>query len=229
MLCGSASFVGLGQFGFKAFEYRVKFYNHPDNMADIFVHFIRQGCKGAHIICYENILKAVKMAYDFRPFPIAVSLIKGDIAPQLKKLSRFETALAFVHPSDTDSLNEESLRSITREIRDAGIIPGLATHQPGVSIPQLEKMEIDVSAYLVSINKAGKYMVPSKEKTLEATGSTDRKIVAENPLVGRISLEEGLPFVLENCDSFCMDFIEKDQIDEAYNVLSKIIGKSWKG
>ena len=220
MLCGSAPFLGLGYFGFKAFEHRVRFYNHPDNMADIFVHFIRQGCKGAHILSYDNILKAVKMAYDFESFPLVVSLNAEDIPLQLKKLSKFETFLAFVNPSQTDSLNENLLHTVTKEIRDAGIIPGLATNKPGTSIPALDKMGVDAGAYLVPINKLGKYMVPSMELTLKAVEDTDKKIVASKPLAaGVIPVEEGLPFVMERSDCFCLGFTEKDHIDAAYKIL----------
>ncbi|MBU7027071.1 MAG: hypothetical protein HXS48_09015 [Theionarchaea archaeon] len=223
MLCGSAPFVGIGQFGFRAFEYRVRFYNHPDNMADIFVHFVKQGCKGAHVLCFDNILKAVKMAYDVEPFPIAASLNVKDIALQLKKLSMLKTVLVFVHPSQTDSLNRELLRGITKEIRDAGMIPGLATNAPGTSIPVLDTIDIDFSAYLTSINKEGKYMVPSRKVALETIKSTEKKVVAENPLPGKIPPEEGLPFVMEHCDSFSMGFTEKDQIDDTYKILEHVM------
>ncbi len=223
MLCGSAPFLGLGYFGFKAFELRVRFYNHPDNMADIFIHFVRQGSKGAHVFCYDNIFKAVKMAYEVEKFPLVVSLNAEDITAQLKKISKFETVLAFVHSSQTDSLNEELLRSITGEIRDAGMIPGLATSAPGTSIPVLDKMDIDVSAYCVPINIKGKYMTPSKELTLKAVKNTKKMIIAEKPLAaGVIPIEEGLPFVVEHCNGFCMGFTDKDQIDTAYKILGQI-------
>ena len=220
MLCGSAPFLGLGYFGFKAFEYRVRFYNHPDNMADIFIHFVRQGSKGVHVLCYDNILRAVKMAYDIERFPLVVSLNAENITAQLKKISKYETVLAFVHSSQTDSLNEELLRSITEEIRNAGMIPGLTTSAPGTSIPVLDEMDIDVSAYCVPINVKGKYMTPSKELTLKAVNNTKKKIIAEKPLAaGTISPEEGLPFVVERCDGFSLGFTDKDQIDAVYKIL----------
>lgn len=223
MLCGSAPFVGVGQFGLKAFEYRVRFYNHPDTMADIFVHFVKRGFKGAHILCYDNIVNAVKMAYDVEHFPIVVSLNAKDIAPQLKTISKLDAVLAFVHPSHTDSLDEELLRGITQEIRDAGMIPGLATNAPGRSIHVLDAMNIDFSAYLTSVNKEGKYMVPNRKVALEAINSTEKKIIAENPLPGRIPPEEGLPFVMEHCNSFSMGFTEKDQIDDTYSIVEKVL------
>ncbi len=223
MLCGSSPFIGLGQFGFKAFEYRVRFYNHPDNMADIFVHFIRQGCKGVHIHCYDNIVKAVEMAYDVETFPVAASLTTKDVAGQLKKLSKLETALVFVHSSYTDSLDEKVLRGMTKEIRDAGMIPGLTTNAPGTSIPVLDAMDIDFSVYRTPINKEGKYMNPSKELALQAVKGSAKKIVAMNPLAGKINPGEGLPFVMEYCDSFCVGFTGKDQIDAVYKVLEKVV------
>lgn len=225
MLCGSAPFIGEGLFGFKATDYRIKFYKHPDGMADIFVHFVRQGCRGAHILCYDNILKAVSLAYDVEPFPIAASLVaKKDIPSQLKALSVFQTVLVFVSPPDTDSLDEGALKIATGEIRDAGMIPGLATHQPGIAIPQLEQMDIDCSAYLAPVNKKGKHMVPSMGKTLEAVKNATKKVVAMKPLaVGNMSPEEGFPFVLEHTDAFCVGFSSKEQVDDAYKVLTQLI------
>ncbi len=225
MLCGSSSFIGEGHFGFRAFDHRIRFYNHPDSMADIFIHFVRQGCKGAHVICYDNIMKAVRIAYEVETFPIAASLITTTkMATQLKTLARLETVLVFVHPSQTDSLEEKTLKAVTREIRDAGMIPGLATHLPGASIPALDQMNIDFSAYMTPVNKEGKYMIPSKEKALEAIRSTKKKIVAARPLfTEKISLEEGFRFAIEHSDAFCPAFTSKDQIDDAYTILDRVL------
>jgi hypothetical protein len=223
MLCGSSPFLGLGYFGFKAVDYRIKFYQHPDTMADIFVHFVRKGCRGVHILCYDNILKAVKIAYAEETFPITASLITTrDVSDQLKALSRLESVVVFVDPSQTDSLNKKFLRDITKRIRNVGMIPGLATYQPGTSIPQLDQMDIDFSVYLIPFNTAGKYMLPNKEKTLQAVEYTNRKIVASRPLAGGILPEKGLPFVMKHCDGFCLGFVSKNQIDDAYRVLNQL-------
>lgn len=224
MLCGSSSFIGEGYFGFRAFDHRIRFYNHPDSMADIFIHFARMGCKGAHVICYENILKAVKMAYDFEPFPIAVSLITtAPVTSQLKALSKLDTALVFVHPSLTDSMDEKALKTATGEIRAAGMIPGLATYLPGTSIPRLDAMDVDFQAYLTPVNREGKYMAPTKEKTLEAIKNTKKKVFSARPLAsGKASLAEGFKFVIEHCDAFCPGFTSKEQIDEAYQILEEL-------
>lgn len=219
MLCGSAPFIGMGYFGFKAFDYRIKFYNHPDNMTDIFVHFVRKGCKGVHVLCYDNILKAVKMAYDVETFPVVASLNPKDVNTQLKNLSKLKTVLVFVHSSQTDSLDTDMLWSITKEIRDAGMIPGLATNDPSTSIPKLDALDIDVAAYLTSINKAGKYMVPGKDQVLKAVKDTDKKVVAENVLAGEVPPEEGIPFVVDYCNSLSLGFTDKNQIDAAYKIL----------
>jgi hypothetical protein len=224
MLCGSAPFIGLGYFGFSAFNYRVKFYNHPDNMADIFAHFVRQGCKSAHVLCYDNIIKAVKIAYDVETFPIVASLVSArTTASQLKALSRLETVLVFIDPSQSDALNESALRDTVKSIRDAGIVPGLATYTPGITIPETDTMGLDIAAYLLPVNKEGKYMQPTKEKTLQAIAHTDKKVVAMKPLaIGKISPREGFPFVLGHCHGFCVGFTSKEQIDEAYQVLTQI-------
>jgi hypothetical protein len=224
MLCGSAPFIGLGYFGFSAFNYRVKFYNHPDTMADIFAHFVRQGCKGAHVLCYDNIIKAVKIAYDVETFPVMASLVSAkNTASQLKALSRLETVLVFIDPSQSDALNESALRDTVKSIRDAGIVSGLATYTPGITIPEIDTMGLDIAAYLLPVNKEGKYMQPAKERTLQAIAHTDKKVVAMKPLaIGKIPPREGLPFVLDHCDGFCIGFTSKEQIDEAYQVLTEI-------
>ncbi|MGC1120476.1 MAG: hypothetical protein WBA22_05225 [Candidatus Methanofastidiosia archaeon] len=224
MLCGSAPFIGLGYFGFSAFNYRVKFYNHPDNMADIFAHFVREGCKSAHVLCYDNIIKAIKIAYDVETFPVVASLVSAKtIASQLKALSRLEIVLVFVDPLQSDALNESTLQNTIKSIRDAGIIPGLATYTPGITIPETDTMGLDIAAYLVPVNKEGKYMQPTKEKTLAAIASTDKKILAMKPLaIGKISPREGFPFVLDHCDGFCVGFTSKEQVDDAYQALSQI-------
>lgn len=223
MLCGSSQFLGMNQFGFKAFDLRVKFYNHPDNMAELLIHFVRQGCRGVHVLCYENILKAVKMAYNFESFPIIASLLSGDVTSQLKILSAFDTALVCVHPSLTDSLDETQLRTVISDIRNAGLIPGLSTLSPGTTIPRIDIMNLDFPAYTAPVNLAGTYMIPSKQSTLEAIASTDKIVIAEKPLAaGRINPQEGFPFVMQHSSGFCVDVISKVQIDRAYEVLTLI-------
>lgn len=222
MLCGSAPFIGMGYFGFKAVDYRIKFYKHPDSMADIFIHFVKKGCKGIHVLCYDNIVKAVKIAYNIETFPVVASLNPKEVGTQLKTLSTVETVLAFVHPSQTDSLDTEVLSSITKQIRDAGMIPGFATNAPGTTIPALDAVGIDAAAYLVSVNKEGKYMVPGKDQVVEAVTKTQKTVIAENVLAGEIPPEEGIPFVVNCCNAFSLGFTSKDQIDAAYKILSSI-------
>jgi len=132
--------------------------------------------------------------------------------------------LVFVSPSHTDALDEKTLGTLTGEIRNAGIIPGLTTHQPEASIPLLEKMDIDFSAYMTPINKKGKHMVPNRERALNAVKSTEKKVIASKPLaVGAIKPAEGFPFVIEHVDAFCPGFSSKDQIDDAYRVLNQLV------
>ena len=191
-------------------------------MADIFLHFVKKGCKGVHILCYENIVKAVKIAYNVETFPVVASLNPKEVPAQLKTLSTIETVLAFVHPSQTDSQDTKALSSITNQIRDAGMIPGLATNTPGTTIPKLDAQGIDAAAYVTSVNKAGKYMVPGKDQVVEAVTKTQKVVIAENVLAGEIPLEEGIPFAVNCCSGISLGLTSKDQIDAAYTILGSI-------
>jgi len=227
MLCGSAPFLGMNRFGFRAFDLRVKFYNHPDAMAELFTYFIDLGCKGVHILCYENIIAAAHMAYNGESFPLMASLLPKDIPAQLNRLSPFHTVCALIPPSLTDALDESYLHSVIRDIRDAGMVPGLVTHVPGTTIPALDKMNLDVAVYLAPINIRGTYMLPSKQSALKAIMHTDTPVIADNPLAaGKISAQEGIPFVMDQCSGFSLGVISKEEINEAYDVLMQTTERS---
>jgi hypothetical protein len=225
MVCGSSLFVGMGYYGFHASDLRIKFYKHPERMAEIFSYFVKKGCKGVQVLCYTNILRAAKIAQEKDTFPVAAVLVASlDVDNQLEMLGTLNTDVVFVSATQTDLVDEKQLQKITGKIRDAGMVPGLATGVPGVSIFKLEEMDIDFSAYLVPVNKLGVHMRPNKEKTLDAITGTKRVILGMNPLAqGKLSPEEGFPFVMEYCQGFCLGFTSVKEIDAAYTALDQLL------
>jgi len=64
-----------------------------------------------------------------------------------------------------------------------------------MTIPRVEEME-EVDLILCPLNKAGRFMEPSVESTLQAIDGSSKRIIAIKPLAaGRLSPQEGLEYV----------------------------------
>jgi len=71
-----------------------------------------------------------------------------------------------------------------KEICEAGMIPGCATHNPAETIPFLESSGLDIKAYLAPVNPIGEFMGQEPDKVIKIIEN------AKKPVIGSLN---GLP------------------------------------
>ena len=63
------------------------------------------------------------------------------------------------------------LEDYLKRIRDAGLIPGSATHN-GERLKMMDEGGYDISVFVTPVNKMGFYMNPSQEVALDAVNNS---------------------------------------------------------
>lgn len=222
LLIGTSPFMGAGQFREKADGYRKRFFEHPENMAELFAYFVQKGFPGAHLCLLEPIVRAALLAYEKvgSRFPVLVTLMPDNWEIQWKWIAKLDTVAVFLHAHYADQAPRTLIREFIQKTRSLGIIPGVSTHEGGFTIPMLEKMKLNLEAYLVAFNKKGIHVHPDLPSTLQAISSTDKFLVGMKALgAGAIKPAEALPFVLERVHAVAVGLTEKEEIDEACEVV----------
>jgi len=222
-MIGTSPFMGAGQFREKADLYRRRFFDHPENITDLMVYFARKGYGGAHVCLLKPIVKATLDAYEklgFR-FPVTVTLMPDNWDIQWEWIGKLDTVIVFLHAHYADQAPRSLLREFSKKVRSLGIIPGVSTHQGGMTIPLLDKMGLNLGAYLVAFNKLGIHVHPSLEATLNAIRRTNKFLVGMKALAaGALKPSDALPFVMEKVHAVTLGLTEKEEVDEAYKALS---------
>jgi len=62
LMLGTSPFIGAGQFGMDAYEYRKQFFYNESNMKKLFIKSARLEVKAVQLIVYEPLVSALKEA-----------------------------------------------------------------------------------------------------------------------------------------------------------------------
>ena len=218
-MLGTSPFIGAGQFGVRSAEYYVKFYLNPKRIAEVYREAYELGIRALQLVVCEPTVKALEEAGV--NFYLATS-IYGNFHKDLRLVERFSPEIVAIHAEIADSLNHEKIRSCLEAIRKVGAIPAAATHNPGVTIPELEKFG-EFEVYLAPLNRLGLYMEPSVELTLKALRECRAKIVAIKPLAaGRLKPREALAYVYKYAESACVGMTNRREILEVLEAFKAV-------
>ena len=90
LMLGTSPFIGAGQFGSKALEYRRLFFEKPENMTRLFVHSAKLGVKAVQLVGYQPLVAALRKAQEITgDFFVAVTI-------PITELSLFQCMLSSV-------------------------------------------------------------------------------------------------------------------------------------
>jgi hypothetical protein len=195
---GTSPFIGAGQFGYKATDYYKKFYMNPLNMEEIIIKSIELGIPAIQAIAYERIIQTIKNVQDKLQVKLFNSITIGfkDWRKELEESKIIDPQIAFIFPSITDLRNKVKLKEVIDGIKEAGVIPGCATHNPGKTLPFLEDSELDINIYLAPVNPAGKFMGSEPAKVIELYEKLKKPVIGKKVLAaGDIKPGETFPFV----------------------------------
>ncbi len=234
LLMGTSPFIGAGQFGYKAFIYYRQFYQQPENMTRLFIKSFELGVKAVQLLAVktvEALAEAVKR-YGEKPFVVySTDLVGLDLKRRLEWLNKLvETEVVAIHAEVADVRDLEIISKTVKIIEDFGAVPGVATHEPGITIEWIERENAPVEVILAPLNKIGYAMEPSFEKTIEAITKSSRKIIAIKPLAaGKLKPGEAFEFVYKYVDSAAVGVTSEEEMRETYTAAMEAYRRLRKG
>lgn len=223
---GTSPFIGAGQFGTKAPGYYKSFYLKPRNIEEIIVKSVELGVPAIQVIAYERIIQTVKLTQEKLRVKLFSSVTVGldDWRKELERAKIIDPQIAFIFPSITELKNKDILKEVISGIKDAGIIPGCATHNPGKILPFLEDSGLDIKVYMAPINPAGTFMGPEPYKVIEYYEKAKKPIIGKKTLAaGRIRPEEAFPFAskIKNVKGITVGITSLHEADETFAEAKK--------
>lgn len=220
LMLGTSPFIAAGQFGLKSLEYYQRFYLKPENIAKLYREALAKGIRALQLVVSDPLLKALERV-EWGEFYVAAS-IYGNFKKNLRLAGRFNPRLVAVHAEIADSLNLERMKEYLEEVKRLGAIPAAATHQPGKTIPILDKLGI-VEVYLAPLNRLGLFMEPNQEQSLKAIRETPAKVIAIKPLAaGRLKPSEALEYVYRYAESAAVGLTSPREISEAVEAVRRL-------
>ncbi|MBN1762205.1 MAG: hypothetical protein JW878_03865 [Methanomicrobia archaeon] len=226
-MLGTSPFIGTGQFGTKACEYRDRFFHDERAMKQLFIASARQGVNAVQLIVYEPLVNALTAAIKEtgEDFFIAATIPSGrHFERDLALIRPLKPAIIAIHALSCDALDAR-IEGWIEEIRALDASPAAATHYPGATIEKLDNAGFDFEVYLAPVNPAGYAMEPDYESTLKALETTDKKIIAIKPLAaGRLKPTQSLfSFVYKYADSVSVGITSEAEMEETYAVAKETV------
>lgn len=222
VLLGSSPFIGAAQFGARALVYRARFLFRPENMVKLIRYCVDLGVNAVQAVGYPEVLEAVQevMRESRTEIFILGTVGLGNIEREMDLMLGAGAKGIVVHGSLADGRAEWVRRCLAR-LRDEGVITGVATHKPGLTIPLVEYMQ-EVQVILAPVNRLGRYMEPSFESSLKSIEGSSKRIIAIKPLAGgRLSPEEGLEYLAGKVDGIAVGISSLEEAGETFEVARK--------
>jgi hypothetical protein len=226
VMLGTSPFIGAGQFGAKAEFYYDHFFLQPENMTEVVTHAIELGVNAVQVIGYPQVVEAVQEAAKRTATELYLvgTVGLGSIEREIEIMLEAGAQAVIIHGSLADRDMAFAGENLSR-LRERGLVTGIATHRPGMTIPRVEEIE-EVEIILCPLNKAGMFMEPSVESTLQAIGSSSKRIMAMKPLAaGRLSPQEGLSYISDKVVGFAVGVASRDEAQETFEAAGEYFGR----
>ncbi len=223
---GSSPFIGAGQFGYKAFEWRRRFLNNPKAMLEILEASYAKGARGIEVIPSGKILEAAQiMSESHSDYVITGSTYPGE-DPKIEILSKNGAKIIFVHGMVSDDKGTNLLRLLD-EISNYGIIPGIATHDPIPTIKYCIENSLKVRVYLVPFNADGFLMGNAKELEEIIDNSKNIFYIGMKTLAaGEIKPDLAFKYIANhNISAVTIGMVTKQQAEESTKIALKSLNK----
>lgn len=157
LMLGTSPFIGAGQFGTKAYDYRQQFFCNERNMTRLFIKSALLGVAAVQLIAYEPVINALNAAREEleADFFVAATIPSGRAFERyLELLKPLQPEIIAIHALSCDA-HDQRITGWIKEIQAAGASPGAATHLPGETIPELDAAGFAFEVYLAPLNTVG--------------------------------------------------------------------------
>jgi hypothetical protein len=227
LMLGTSPFIGAGQFGTKASEYRNRFFHNERTMKHLFIASARHGVNAVQLIVYEPLVNALTAAMEGigEDFFIAATIPSGrNLERDLALIRPLKPEIIAIHALSCDAFDAR-IEGWIEDIRALGASPAAATHCPGATIEELDNAGLDFEVYLAPVNPVGYAMEPDYESTLKALETTAKQTIAIKPLAaGRLKPTQSLfTFVYKYADSVSVGITSEAEMEETYAVAKEAV------
>jgi hypothetical protein len=225
VLLGTSPFIGAGQFGRKAEFYYNHFFLQPENITAVVSQAIDLGVNAIQLIGYALVVQAVQEAArrGNGELFLMCTVGLGSIEREIQMMVEAAAQAVIIHGSLADR-DMAFARHYLAPLRERGLVTGVATHRPGMTIARVEEME-EVQIILSPLNRLGRFMEPSEESTLEAIGASSKTILAIKPLAaGRLSPEEGLSYVADRAAGCAVGIGSESEAEKTFATADRYFG-----
>ncbi|MFX0103973.1 MAG: hypothetical protein ACFE75_00590 [Candidatus Hodarchaeota archaeon] len=221
---GTSPFIGAGQFGFRAFEWRRKFLYNSEAMFEILDASYEKGARGIQIIPTGKIIEAARMMNELHSdYVITGSTYPGE-DPGIDQLIEIGAKLIFVHGMISDNKGP-NLMKLLEEISGYGVIPGIATHDPIPTIGYCIENSLNVKVFLIPFNKNG-FLMGNIKKLEEIVNKTKNFyfIGMKTLAAGKIKPNIAFKYIANhNICAVTIGMVTKKQAEESTKIALKYL------
>lgn len=219
---GTSPFIGAGQFGYKAFEWRKHFLNNPKAILEILEASYAEGGRGIEVLPSGRIIEAAQIMSEIYSDYVITGSTYPDKNSGIDVLVKAGAKLIFVHGMVSDNRGGILLRLLD-EISSIGIIPGVATHDPIQTIKYCKENSLNVRAFLVPFNANGTLMGNTKrlEEIVDKTKNF-HFIGMKTLAAGEIEAEAAFQYIANhNICAVTIGMVTKQQAEESTRIALK--------
>jgi len=228
---GTSPFIGAGQFGFKAFEWRRRFLHNPEAMLEILETSYLNGACGIEVIPNGKIMEAAQMMSEMYSDYVITGSSNPDKDPGIDALIEIGAKLIFVHGVISDNKGKELFRLLD-EISGYGIIPGIATHDPIPTIRYSIENSLNVRVFLIPFNVNGFLMGNAKNLEEIVDNTKNFYFMGMKTLAaGEIKPNFAFQYIANhNICAVTIGMVTKQQAEESTKIALKLLNskKKWK-
>ncbi|RZN36883.1 MAG: hypothetical protein EFT35_07510 [Methanophagales archaeon ANME-1-THS] len=226
LMLGTSPFIGAGQFGRKAYDYRTMFFSNERNMERLFIKSATLGVQAVQLIVYEPLVNALKAAARElgTKFFVAATIPSGQrFEKDLELIKPLKPEIIAIHALFCDALDPR-LHGWIKQIRELGASPAASTHYPGETIEELDRAGFEFEVYLAPVNSVGYAMAPTRDRTLQALETTDKQVIAIKPLAARLKCHTSslFSFIYQYADSISVGIVSDEEMEETYTIAKKV-------
>lgn len=240
VLIGNSTFLyGTSLNPFKMLWRRVKFYYLPGNVERLLLKAVGEGITGIQLFSHKRFVEAVERVQEEAGVDMQIAASVGILGrggrsyhSEIDVIARLKPELIapwlitdFLRRKPLTKAKREEIEGVMAHIRRVGAVPGVATHYPAQVIPKIDGSGLDISFYMVPVNKTGFYMRPNREAVLAAIQATEKPIIAIKPLAwGRIPPREALQYLFDKgIQAVAVGIASEKELIETFSAAEEVL------